>query len=95
MLRIVSPDLILRCKFFIIIIINEKYRGRWGVGGRKKRSNSDGGDNSNAQTVISSSMCEQVLFVRFYNNPAPLNGLMQFHYCTLVTREPEQTTLLF
>ena len=40
-------------------------------------------------------MCEQVLFVRFYNNPAPLNGSMQFHYCTLVTREPEQTTLLF
>ena len=39
--------------------------------------------------------CEQVLFVRFYNNPAPLNGSMQFHYCTLVTREPEQTTLLF
>ena len=38
---------------------------------------------------------EQVLFVRFYNNPAPLNGSMQFHYCTLVTREPEQTTLLF
>ena len=37
--------------------------------------------------------CEQVLFVRFYNNPAPLNGSMQFHYCTLVTREPEQTTL--
>ena len=33
--------------------------------------------------------------VRFYNNPAPLNGSMQFHYCTLVTREPEQTTLLF
>ena len=32
-------------------------------------------------------MCEQVLFVRFYNNPAPLNGSMQFHYCTLVTRE--------
>ena len=31
----------------------------------------------------------------FYNNPAPLNGSMQFHYCTLVTREPEQTTLLF
>ena len=30
----------------------------------------------------------------FYNNPAPLNGSMQFHYCTLVTREPEQTTLL-
>ena len=27
-------------------------------------------------------MCEQVLFVRFYNNPAPLNGSMQFHYCT-------------
>ena len=40
-------------------------------------------------------ICEQVLFVRFYNNPAPLNGSMQFHYCTLVTREPEQTTLLF
>ena len=40
-------------------------------------------------------MCEQVLFVRFYNNPALLNGSMQFHYCTLVTREPEQTTLLF
>ena len=40
-------------------------------------------------------LCEQVLFVRFYNNPAPLNGSMQFHYCTLVTREPEQTTLLF
>ena len=39
--------------------------------------------------------CEQVLFVRFYNNPTPLNGSMQFHYCTLVTREPEQTTLLF
>ena len=38
-------------------------------------------------------ICEQVLFVRFYNNPAPLNGSMQFHYCTLVTREPEQTTL--
>ena len=31
----------------------------------------------------------------FYNNPAPLNGSMQFHYCTLVTREPEQMTLLF
>ena len=31
----------------------------------------------------------------FYTNPAPLNGSMQFHYCTLVTREPEQTTLLF
>ena len=31
----------------------------------------------------------------FYNNPAPLNGSMQFHYCTLVTWEPEQTTLLF
>ena len=31
----------------------------------------------------------------FYSNPAPLNGSMQFHYCTLVTREPEQTTLLF
>ena len=42
-----------------------------------------------------SCICEQVLFVRFYNNPAPLNGSMQFHYCTLVTREPEQTTLLF
>ena len=38
-------------------------------------------------------ICEQVLFVRFYNNPAPLNGSMQFHYCTLVTREPEQTML--
>ena len=38
-------------------------------------------------------ICEQVLFVRFYNNPTPLNGSMQFHYCTLVTREPEQTTL--
>ena len=34
----------------------------------------------------------------FYNNPTPLNGSMQFHYCTdtvIVTREPEQTTLLF
>ena len=31
----------------------------------------------------------------FYSNPAPRNGSMQFHYCTLVTREPEQTTLLF
>ena len=31
----------------------------------------------------------------FYNNPAPLNGSMQFHNWTLVTREPEQTTLLF
>jgi len=28
-------------------------------------------------------MCEQVLFVYFfYNNPAPLNGSTQFHYCT-------------
>ena len=49
---------------------------------------------SNTDTV-SWLVCEQVLFVRFYNNPAPLNGSMQFHYCTLVTREPEQTTLLF
>ena len=34
----------------------------------------------------------------FYNNPAPLNGSTQFHYCTdtvIVTQEPEQTTLLF
>ena len=27
--------------------------------------------------------CEQVLFVHFYNNPAPVNGSMQFHYCTV------------
>ena len=40
-------------------------------------------------TVWASALCT------FYNNPAPLNGSMQFHYCTLVTREPEQTTLLF
>ena len=46
-------------------------------------------------SIFIHSSCEQVLFVRFYNNPAPLNGSMQFHYCTLVTREPEQTTLLF
>ena len=39
-------------------------------------------------------ICEQVLFVRFYSNPAPVNRSTQFHYCT-VTREPEQTTLLF
>ena len=31
----------------------------------------------------------------FYNNPAPLNGSMQFHYCTLVTQEQEQMMLLF
>ena len=28
-------------------------------------------------------LCEQVLFVCFYNNPAPVNGSMQFHYCTV------------
>ena len=28
-------------------------------------------------------LCEQVLFVRFYNNPAPVNGSTQFHYCTV------------
>ena len=44
---------------------------------------------------VKACLCEQVLFVCFYNNPAPLNRSMQFHYCTLVTREPEQTTLLF
>ena len=27
--------------------------------------------------------CEQVLFVRFYNNPAPVIRSMQFHYCTV------------
>ena len=27
-------------------------------------------------------LCEQVLFVYVYNNPAPLNGSTQFHYCT-------------
>jgi len=48
-----------------------------------------------AARLVLKYICEQVLFVRFYNNPAPLNGSMQFHYCTLVTREPEQTTLLF
>ena len=26
--------------------------------------------------------CEQVLFVRFYNNPAPVIRSMQFHNCT-------------
>ena len=30
--------------------------------------------------VVSVLLCEQVLFV--YNNPAPLNGSVQFHYCT-------------
>ena len=57
----------------------------------------EGADGREARggTHRPSFMCEQVLFVRFYNNPAPLNGSMQFHYCTLVTREPEQTTLLF
>ena len=34
-----------------------------------------------AYTVID--MCEQVLFVRFYNNPAPVIRSMQFHYCTV------------
>ena len=34
-------------------------------------------------TFICRLKCEQVLFViRFYNNPAPLNGSAQFHYCT-------------
>ena len=28
-------------------------------------------------------LCEQVLFVRFYNNPAPVIRSMQFHYCTV------------
>ncbi len=28
-------------------------------------------------------VCEQVLFVRFYNNPAPVNRSTQFHYCTV------------
>ena len=28
-------------------------------------------------------LCEQVLFVRFYNNPAPVIRFMQFHYCTV------------
>ena len=27
--------------------------------------------------------CEQVLFVRFYSNPASVNRSMQFHYCTI------------
>ena len=27
--------------------------------------------------------CEQVLFVRLYNNPAPVIRSMQFHYCTV------------
>ena len=26
---------------------------------------------------------EQVLFVRFYNNPAPVIRSTQFHYCTV------------
>ena len=28
-------------------------------------------------------MYQQVLFVRFYNNPAPVIRFMQFHYCTV------------
>ena len=27
--------------------------------------------------------CEQVLFVRFYSNPAPVIRFMQFHYCAV------------
>ena len=27
-------------------------------------------------------MSASALCIRFYNNPAPLNGSMQFHYCT-------------
>ena len=62
-------------------------RKKKGGGGEEKRKNT----HKNTSQLFS--RCEQVLFVRFYNNPAPLNGSMQFHYCTLVTREPEQTTL--
>ena len=28
-------------------------------------------------------ICEQVLFVRFNGNPAPVIRFMQFHYCTV------------
>ena len=28
-------------------------------------------------------LCEQVLFVRFYSNPAPVIRFMQFHYSTV------------
>ena len=35
------------------------------------------------KTLLCLFMCEQVLFVRFYNNPAPVIRSMQFHYCTV------------
>ena len=38
--------------------------------------------------------CEQVLFVRFNGNPAPVIRSMQFHYCIVSNPEPEQTTPL-
>ena len=44
-------------------------------------------------------MWASALCICFYINPALLNGSTQFHllyyYCVLVTREPEQMTLLF
>ena len=49
----------------------------------------------NKQINQSICKCEQVLFVRFYNNPAPVIRSMQVHNCTDSNREPEQTTLLF
>ena len=49
----------------------------------------------NKQINQSVCKCELVLFVRFYNNPAPVIRSMQVHNCTDSNREPEQTTLLF
>ena len=39
--------------------------------------------NKNKQTNKKDFLCEQVLFVRFYNNPVPVIRSMQFHYCTV------------
>ena len=35
------------------------------------------------ETCCGHLLCEQVLFVRFYNNPATVIRSMQFHYCTV------------
>ena len=51
-------------------------------------------DNYGGKQKIKTDVSKCSLYT-FYNNPAPLNGSTQFHYCTLVTREPEQTMLLF
>ena len=43
--------------------------------------------SSNSIKEKSLYICEQVLFVRFYNNPAPVVRSTQFHYCTIKVLE--------